>query len=204
MKEALAKGVEHAVADLGREGGFFQNLQLRIPLPESLQPVERALRTLGQGQLADEFRATINRAAETAVPAAAGVLSDSIKQMTLADAARILRGPNTAATDYFRRTSETNLYARFLPIVRQATARTGVTAAYKRMTERAGVGAISEAILGRQAVDIDGYITGKALDGLFVKMAEQEMLIRENPTERTSEILRRVFGAVWRAQTKQG
>jgi len=196
LKEALAVGVEHAVTNLGREGGFFRDLQVRIPLPESLRPVERTLRTLGQGQLVDEFHATINRAAETAVPEAAEVLANAIKQMTLADAEQILRGPPTAATDYFRRTSETNLFDRFIPIVKRATASTGVTAAYKRMTERAGIGALSEAILGREAVDIDSYITSKALDGLFLKMAEQEKLIRENPAARTSQILRKVFGVL--------
>lgn len=197
LREALGKGVDYAVANLGREGGFFQNLEVRIPMPESLQPVERTLRALGQGQVAQEFHATINHAAERAVPEAAAVLLNSIRQMQLADAERILRGPDTAATEYFRRTSETNLYDRFLPIVKQATAATGVTAAYKRMTERAGP-LVAEALLGREAVDLDSYITHKALDGLFLKIAEQEKLIRQNPAARTSELLRKVFGAILR------
>src|SRR5689334_15621067 len=143
LKEALGRGVDYAVTNLGREGGFLQNFQVRIPLPESLQPVEQTLRTLGQGQLVDEFRTAINRAAEKAVPQAAAVLENSIQQMKLADAVRILRGPETAATDYFRATSDSILYQRFLSIVKQATASTGVTAAYKRMTEGAG-SALSE------------------------------------------------------------
>jgi hypothetical protein len=196
LRAALDKGVDHAVTDLGREGGFLRNIEVRIPVPESLQPAERMLRTLGQGPLVDEFQATMNRAAERAVPEAVEVLVASIRQMTFADAESILRGHDTAATDFFRRTSETNLYVRFLPIVKEATARTGVTAAYKRMTEHAAVGIISEAVLGREAADLDTYVTGKALDGLFLKIAEQEKLIRENPAERTSEILRKVFGAI--------
>jgi hypothetical protein len=200
LKEALNKGTDHAVTSLGREDGFLRNVEVRIPIPESLQSVERTLRALGQGPLVDEFQATMNHAAEKAVPEAAGVLVNSIRQITFADAEKILRGHETEATDYFRRMSETNLFERFLPIVKEATAKTGVTAAYKRMTQYAAVGVISEAVLGKEAVDLDGYITGKALDGLFLKIAEQEKLIRENPAERTTEILRKVFGAVFGAQ----
>jgi len=196
LRAALDEGVDHAVTDLGREDGFLRNVEVRIPVPEKLQPVERMLRTLGQGPLVEEFQTTMNRAAERAVPEAVEVLVGSIKQMTFADAESILRGHETAATDFFRRTSETNLYQRFLPIVKGATAKTGVTAAYKRMTEHAAVGIISERVLGGEAADIDGYITGKALDGLFLKIGEQEKLIRENPAERTSEILRKALGAI--------
>jgi hypothetical protein len=199
LKEALNKGVDHAVIDLGREGGFLRNIEVRIPIPESLTPVERTLRTLGQGPLVDEFQATINRAAERAVPEAAEVLVDSLRQMRLADAARILHGPDTAATEYFRRTSETNLYERFLPIVGQATAQTGVTAAYKRMMDRVDVGGLGQIVFGQEAADLDAYITRKALDGLFLKIAEQEKLIRKNPAARTTELLRKVFGAVARS-----
>lgn len=196
LRAALDKGVDHAVTELGREGGFLQNVEVRIPIPESLQPVERALRTVGQGPLVDEFQLAINRAAERAVPEAASVLVSSIRQMTFADAEQILRGHETAATDFFRRTSQTNLYVRFLPIVQDATARAGVTAAYKRMTDNPLAAVAAQAVLGRESVDLDAYVTTRALDGLFLKIAEQEKLIRENPAERTTEILRRVFGAV--------
>ena len=199
LKQALDKGTEYAVSALGRDGGFLQNARVRIPLPDKLRAVERTLRTLGQDQLVNEFETAMNRAAERAVPEAVDVLAGSIRQMTLADAESILRGHDSAATDYFRRTSETNLHARFLPIVKQATAAVGVTAAYKRMTDRVAFGGIGEAILGREAVDIDSYITGRALDALFLKIAEQEKLIRENPAARTTELLRKVFGAVWSA-----
>lgn len=198
LKEALNKGTEHAVNNLGRDGGFLQNVQVRIPLPEKLRTVERTLRTLGQDQLVNEFETAMNRAAEKAVPEAVEVLASSIRQMRLADAEQILRGHDTAATDYFRRTSETNLHHRFLPIVKQATAAVGVTATYKRMMERVSFGGIGEAILGREAVDLDAYITDKALDALFLKIAEQEKLIRENPAARTTELLRKVFGAILR------
>ena len=201
LKQALDKGSEHAVNTLGREGGFLGNMQVRIPLPEKLRAVESTLRTLGQDQLVNEFETAMNRAAEKAVPEAIGVLASSIRQMTIADAAQILRGPDTAATDYFRRSSETNLYTRFLPIVQQATAAVGVTAAYKRMMDRVSFGGVGEAILGREAVDLDAYVTHKALDALFVRIAEQEKLIRQNPAARTTELLQKVFGTILRSSS---
>ena len=194
LKEALRFGVDHAVTSLGKENGFLRNVEVRIPTPEKLRPVEQTLRTLGQGSLVNEFQTAMNRAAERAVPEAAQVLGGAIKQLTLADAERILRGSKTEATDYFRQTSESQLFDRFLPIVKEATAQAGVTAAYKRMLGFAGAGVVSEALLGKEAADIDGYITGKALDALFLKIGEQEKLIRENPAARTTELLRRVFG----------
>lgn len=204
LKEALGKGVEQAIATLGRTNGFLQDVSVKIPMPESLKKVEKALRAAGQDRLADEFVTTMNRAAERAVPEAAAVLGNSVKQMTIADAKAILTGTNNAATQYFRRTSETNLYARFLPIVRQATAQTGVTSAYKQMTGKissglgglGGFGGLGANLIGVEAPDLDGYITRKALDGLFLKIAEQEKLIRENPVARTTDLLKKVFGAV--------
>jgi hypothetical protein len=201
LKEALSKGVERAVGSLGRQDGFLKDHSVKIPVPPSLQKVESTLRFLGQDKMADDFITTMNRAAEQAVPEAASVLGDSVKQMTLADAKNILTGTNNAATAYFRRTSETNLYTRFLPIVQKATAQTGVTSAYKTMAEKASLGGISaSSVLGQNMPDLDGYITHKTLDGLFLKIGEEEKRIRENPVARTSDLLQKVFGAV---QTKQ-
>ena len=202
LKEALAKGVQRAVTNLGKSDGFLKDAQVKIPLPDSLKKVEATLRTLGQSGLADEFITTMNRAAEQAVPEGAAVLSDAVKQMSLADAKTILTSTNTAATEYFRRTSDTNLQVRFLPIVKAATEKAGVTGAYKRMTEKAGggtfgnLGGLTGGLLNKESLDIDSYVTRKALDGLFVKIAEQEKLIRENPVARTTDLLQKVFGAV--------
>lgn len=196
VKEALGHGVQQAVGSLGRKDGFLTNLNVRIPMPASLQKVEKTLRTLRQDKLADDFVATLNRAAERAVPEAASVLGDSVKQMSIADARAILTGTNNAATQYFRRTSETNLFARFHPIVQQATEEAGVTRAYKQMMNRAGfAGGIGSALLGRDTTDLDGYVTRKALDGLFIVIAEEEKRIRENPVARTTDLLKKVFGA---------
>jgi hypothetical protein len=202
LKEALSKGVAQAIGVLGKEDGFLKDVAVKIPMPENLQKIERTLRTLGQDKVADEFVTTMNRAAEAAVPEAAAVLGDAVKQMTVADAQSILTSTNKAATAYFRRTSETNLYQRFLPIVQKSTEKTGVTSAYKKMTAKANVGGFSVggfslgSVLGADAADLDGYVTHKALDGLFLKIGQEEQRIRENPVARTTDLLQKVFGAV--------
>ncbi len=193
LKEALGKGVEHAVGSLGKPDGFLKDTSVKIPLPATLKKVESSLRMLGQKQLADDFVTTLNRAAEQAVPEAAGVLGQSIQQMSLTDAKAILTGTNNAATQYFRRTSETNLYERFLPIVAKATEQTGVTSAYKKMV---GQASFAGSLLGQDAGNLDAYVTHKTLDGLFVKIADEEKRIRENPVARTTDLLQKVFGAV--------
>lgn len=201
LREALSKGIQEAVATLGQEDGFLKTAGVKIPMPESLQKVEKTLRTLRQEKLADEFVITMNRAAEQAVPEAAHVLGDSVRQLSIADARSILTGTNNAATQYFRRTTETNLYTRFLPIVKNATEKAGVTAAYKRMSEKAGgalggLGGLGGGLFEKQAPDLDSYVTRKTLDGLFVKISEQEKKIRENPAARTTELLQKVFGSL--------
>ncbi len=201
LKEALAKGVERAVASLGSTNGFLTNLNVKIPMPAKLQTAEKGLRVAGQGQLADDFIASMNHAAEQAVPTAASVFGDSIRQMSIADAQAILSGPNDAATQYFRRTTQTNLYAKFYPLVQKATDQVGVTAYYKQMMSKvttAGgfgglLGSVSPATL--QTADIDAYVTDRAMDGLFKVVAEEEKNIRVNPVARTTDLLQKVFGS---------
>ncbi len=201
LKEALAKGVQNAVSQLGRDSGFLTNLNVKIPMPEKLRMVEKTLRTLKQDKLADDFVRSMNSAAEKAVPEAAAVFSDAIKQMTIADAKSILTGTNNAATQYFRQVTETNLFTRFYPVVTNATQQVGVTAYYKRMTAPAGSGSSLGGLLGgtglikAEDLDVDKYVTGKALDGLFKMVAEEEKRIRENPVARTTDLLKTVFGA---------
>jgi hypothetical protein len=197
LKEALAQGTRQAVSELGRDGGYLDNAKVRIPMPDKLQKVDKLLRTLGQGRYADEFVATLNHAAEKAVPQAAGIFADSVSKMSLDDARDILRGGDDAATRYFRKTSETRLRESFLPLVRTATDQAGVTSAYKKLMKRAGPYA---AYLGEDATDLDGYVTGKALDGLFRMVAEEEARIRRDPAARTTDLLKKVFGSL----SKQG
>jgi len=191
LKEALGQGTRFAVDQLGRDGGFLDDPSVRIPMPKSLAWVEKSLRMLHQDKLADEFVASMNHAAERAVPEAASIFSDAIGQMSLEDARGILSGPDDAATEYFRRTTSTALTARMRPIIEQATASTGVTASYKKMMSKAGG---LTGLLSPDATDLDGYVTEQTLDGLFLMVAEEEKRIRENPLARTSELLKKVFG----------
>lgn len=201
LKEALGKGVERAVAFLGRTNGFLTNLNVKITMPAKLQSVEKGLRAVGQGQLVDDFIGSMNRAAEQAVPAAAAVFGDSIKQMSIADAKSILSGTNDAATQYFRRTTQTNLQAKFYPLVQKATDSVGVTASYKQMMGKFSSAGSLGGLFGSKSsakldtADIDTYVTDKAMDGLFKVVAEEEKNIRANPLARSSELLQKVFGA---------
>ena len=193
LKEALGKGTQYAVDSLGREGGFLDNPRVRIPMPDSLAWIEKTLRTLRQDRLADEFVASMNHAAEQAVPEAAAIFGDAIRDMSLEDARGILTGPDDAATQYFRRTTSDALTTKLRPIVEQATSRTGVTSNYKSMMDKAGgLGGL----LSSDTTDLDGYVTDQTLDGLFLMVAEEEKRIRENPLARTSDLLKKVFGSL--------
>jgi hypothetical protein len=193
LKEALGKGLQHAVASLGQPGGFFTNLNVKIPLPDKLQSVEKTLRAIGQGQLADQCIATMNQAAEQAVPAAADVFVNSLKNMSVEDAKGILNGPTDAATQYFRRTTETELTQKFLPIIQQSMTKCGATAAYEQVMDKARV---ASPFFKDPSLDLNAYVTGKALDGLFKMVADEEKRIRENPVARSTDLLKSVFGAL--------
>jgi len=193
LKEALSKGTQQAIANLGKEGGYLNNLDVKIPLPSELQKVEKLLRKLGQDKYADQFVATMNHAAEKAVPEAASLFADSISQMSLADAKAILKGPDDAATQYFRKTSEAKLKERFLPIVKAATDKAGVTSAYKTLMQKAGPTA---QMLGVGTTNLDTYVEDKAVDGLFKMIAAEEKRIRQDPVARTTDLLKKVFGSL--------
>ena len=192
LKEALGKAVQKAVADLAKPGGFLNNLNVKIPMPPQLQQIEKGLRMMKQDKYADEFVATMNRAAERAVPESATVLAGAVSQMSLDDARAILKGQNDAATQFFRKTCTPQLTEKFRPIVAKATAETGVTGAYKNLMMKAGPLA---GFMNKDVTDVDGYVTRKSLDGLFVMVADEEKRIRENPAARTTDLLKKVFGA---------
>lgn len=196
IKEALAQGVDRAVRQLGKPDGFFRDQAVKILVPERMRKAGETLRKVGAGKHVDAFELSMNRAAEQAVPAAAGILSDAVRQMTLRDAIGLVRGGDTSATDFFRRTSEQKLFDAFRPIVAKQTQATGVTRKYKDFTKKNGG---TMALLlgggdgGNANVDLDDYVTREAIDGLFHVIAEQERKIRQDPAARTSELLRRVF-----------
>lgn len=192
LKETLANGVESAIKTLGQPGGFLGNKLVEIAVPDALNSIATTARTLGQGQYVDSFEMTMNQAAEKAVPEAAEILADAIRQMSVDDAVSILNGPNDAATQYFRKVSEASLTERLKPIISQATNQAGVTAAYKELTGQATpfLGGLME----NSALDLDQYVTKQSLDGLFKYIAVEEKSIRNNPTARTTDILKKVFG----------
>lgn len=196
LRQALDAGVINAVTNLGRPGGFLQNPKVKIPMPEKLAGLERTLRSLKQDRLADEFVASMNRAAEAAVPEALPIFRDALQSMTIDDAKALLTGGDDSATQFFKRKGEKQVRARMLPIIKQSTEKAGVTSAYKRLLDQVG-GATG--LLGKwntSSLDIDSYVTEKASDGLFTMVAAEEKRIRENPAARTTELLEKVFGAV--------
>lgn len=192
IREALAKGTETAVNTLGRTDGFWGNDAARIPLPARAQQVGDGMRKIGLGATVDEFHLTLNRAAEQAVPEVASILGNAARNITVADAVGIINGPDDAATRYFETTAGETLFARIRPKVEEATAKVGVTQQYKSLVNQAGP--FMALAGGELPSDLDSYVTEQAMDALFVQIAKQEKLIRDNPAARTSEILREVFG----------
>jgi hypothetical protein len=193
LKEALGKGLQHAVSTLGQPGGFLTNLNVRIPIPDKLQLIEKGLRAINQGQYADQCITTMNQAAEQAVPAAADVFVTSLKNMSVQDAKGLLSGSQDAATQFFRKATEAELTAKFSPIIQQAMTKCGTTAAYQQLLDKAkGV----SPLFSNPSLDLNAYVTSKAMDGLFIMVAAEEKRIRENPVARSSDLLKSVFGSL--------
>ena len=192
LKQALNDGSAAAVARLGVENGYFANPNVKIPLPPSLQRVERGLRAFGMRRQADELVLTMNRAAEAAVPEAKQLLVDAVRTMSVQDAKGILGGGDTAATEYFQRSTRSQLGQRFLPIVKQATDRVGLAQQYNAL---AGQG-VALGLVKEDQASIESYVTQKALDGLYFMIGEQEKAFRQDPVGATSDIVRKVFGAL--------
>lgn len=189
IKEALAVGTERAVAGLARPDGYLGNQAVKILMPSSIQKVADLARMAGYQKQVDSFVVSMNRAAEAAVPMASSFFADAIREMTLDDARGILTGGDTAATQFFRGKTENRLFTAFRPVVAGKVDEVGATRAYKDLTGR------YTALPGVQSLDLDDYVTGKALDGLFHMVGEEERKIRSDPAARTTELLKRVFGS---------
>ena len=192
LKQALTQGAETAVKNLAKENGYLGNDKVRIPLPGNLQKAGDLLRKFGMGNYADELVTAMNRAAEAAVPEAKNLLVGAVKKMSLEDAKGILTGGNDAATQYFRKNTETGLAGKFKPIINKAMQKVKLAEKYDQF---AGKGAKFGLVEERDA-KMDDYITRKALDGLFLMMAEQEKAIRANLLEATGSLARKVFSAI--------
>ena len=190
LKQALEKGVDYAVDGLGKTDGFLGNPKVKIPMPEKLSQLERLLRKLGQDQYADEFVVTMNRAAEQAVPLTRDILKKGIRELTMEDAKSLLNGPDDAATQYLKKVGGDSLREKIAPMVKQATDNVGVTRQYKSLFNNLG---FMGSMLNPEDYDIDKYVTEETMDGIFSMLADQEKQIRENPVERTSDLLKKVF-----------
>ncbi len=192
LKAALDQGVTKAVNMLGTTDGFFGNKEVKIPLPNSLKKIEKGMKLMGMGKQSDELVLKMNRAAEAAVPEAKVLLADSIKKMTLADAKAILTGSQDAATQYFKRTTSTQMAEKFLPIVEKATANVQLAESYNKYAEMGS----KFGVVKKEDANINKYVTQKALDGLYLMIAKEEAAIRKDPMGQASSIIKKVFGAV--------
>jgi hypothetical protein len=189
LKQALQFSTSRAVAATGKPDGFFKNEAIKILFPPKLQTIGNGMRMLGMGSKVDELEVGMNRAAEQATPQAKAIFLASLKKMTFDDARHILTGNDTAATDFFKRTSSADLTTAFAPIVHQSVEHVGVVAQYDRVIQSAPGGSLLA-----NEFDLDKYVVGKTLDGLFYMLGEEEKKIRKNPAAQTTALLKEVFG----------
>jgi len=190
LKEALSIGTGNAVVDVSHAGGYFKNQAIKILLPQEIQKTGDMLRQFGFGKVVDDFEHSMNTAAEQAAPKAKAIFFDAITQMTFDDARRILDGSDTAATDYLRAKTSVAIAGLFRPIITDSMNKVGVTRFYKQMVEPLKMLPITSPV----PVDLDAYATEKALNGLFVMVAEEEKKIRRDPAARVTDLLKDVFG----------
>jgi len=191
LKEALEVGTRKAVENVSKEGGYFNNPKIRIPLPPRVQQAAGLMRQLGLNKMADDFEESINRAAEKAAPQATSIMIDAIKNMTIDDAHNILNGHNDAATRFFEERTRNKLADLFKPIIDSSLNEVGATRYYNQLDDKLS----SVPLVGQELnMDLQSYVTDQTLDGLFVMLAQEEQQIRSNPAARTSKILQQVFG----------
>ena len=191
VRVALERGAGSAVALLGRSNGFLGNPKVRIELPGFLKDAAKLLQATGQGKRVDELVTAMNRAAEAAVPEAKTLLVGAVKSMSVDDAVKIVQGGDTSVTEFFSARTREPLGARFMPIVERATARVALAKKYDAVAGRAaGLG-----LLKKEDANLNAYVSGKALDGLYLMIGEEEKKIRRDPVSTGSAILKKVFGA---------
>ena len=189
LKDSLQQGAANAIAKLGQENGFFNNAKVKIPLPKPMQKVEKMMRTFGMKKQADELVLSMNRAAEAAVPEAKELFVDAVKAMSVQDAYGILKGGDDSATQYFRKNTEDPLRTRFLPIVTKAIEKVGLAQQYNAFAGKvAKLGLIKDT-----DTKVEDHVTQKALDGLYVMIADEEKTIRANPVKAGTDIAKKIF-----------
>jgi hypothetical protein len=192
LKQALSQGAETSVAGLAQTNGFLGNPKVRIPLPANLTEAETKLRKYGLGGYATDLNTAMNRAAEAAVPEAKTLLLNAVANMTVTDAKNILMGKEDAATQYFRSNTEAALTAKFKPIVASSMQKVALAQTYNRFaTAGAKLGLVKQS-----DATLEDYITSRALDGLFLMVAEKEKEIRANPMQATGDLAKKIFAAL--------
>lgn len=190
VRAALERGALAAVGLLGSDNGFLGNPKVRIPLPGFLEQAAKVAKFTGQQKRVDELVAAMNHAAELAVPEARDMLVNAARGVTVQDAVKIVRGGDTSVTDYFASKTREPLGVKFLPIVTQATEKVSLADKYNALAGKAsGLGLVK-----KEDANLQGYVTRKALDGLYLVIGEEERKIRQDPVGTGSEILRKVFG----------
>lgn len=191
VKDALTQGAQLAVKQLSAPGGFNDNPDVRIELPGKLGKAAKAMKMFGQGDKVEALENSMNAAAEAAVPQAQAILVDAVKKMSVADAKGILSGGDDSATQYLNKSSREQIRAKFLPIVKQATDKVGVAQQYNAFAAQAkSLGLIKD------DANIENYVTEKALDGLFERIAKEEQSIRQNPAQAATSLAKKVFSAL--------
>lgn len=190
LKEALTIGAEKAVSSVSHVDGYFGNQAIKILMPESIQKVADVLGKVGYQKQVDDFVLSMNRAAEKAAPQARSIFVDAIKGMTIQDAKKILGGGDTAATEFFKEKTHDKLFSAFKPEISSSMAEVGVTRSYKEMMGKYE----SIPFMDKKSLDLDNYVTNKAMDGLFYMVGQEEKKIRTDPAARVTDLLKTVFG----------
>ena len=193
--EALEVGSRRAISLLAKDGGYLNDQAVKILMPENLQKIDKLLRKVGKGKYADRFIVSMNSAAERAIPKTTDIVIGAIKKMSLKDARTILQGNDDAATQYLRTHTSSSLKKAVRPIIEASMNEVGVTAAYKKMLGKAD---FLSGFIDKDSLDIDRYVTEKALDGLFLKLADEEAKIRKDPLARSTDLLKKVFSSSFR------
>jgi hypothetical protein len=192
VKAALEKGADVAVSKLGQQNGFLNNEKVKIQLPSVLDKAMPLLKMTGQGKKLDDLQVSMNHAAESAVSMAKPLLIDAVRNMSVTDAKNILTGGDTSVTDFFRAKTAAPLGKQFLPIVKGITDKNGLSSKYNGLMDKVG-GSIH---VPEDQKTVEGYVTQRALDGLYLMIGEEEKAIRKDPVGTGSTILSKVFGAI--------
>jgi hypothetical protein len=196
VKAALEKGADVAVSKLGVENGFLNNDKVKITLPGPLEKAMPLLRMTGQGQKADDLVVQMNHAAESAVALAKPMLLNAVKSMSVSDAKNILTGGDTSVTDFFRQKTSQPLTGQFLPVVKKITDRNGLSSQYNAVVGQVAKSGLASSLTSGPQSTVEGYVTQRALDGLYTMIGEEEKAIRADPVGTGSALLGKVFGAV--------